>query len=281
MRRTTGPVCSTRPPGYLIYPERIAAPKAFIASHLDVDLDLDRLAVVLPAVVGGVVGMGPPTQFGVRSAHPLHEQHTYPTLVLQNEISRLGRACRRQAPAPRLRVVSVVGPAAPGRGLQDHPQLSIGGQGFGRQRVDLVLCRTIGIDGVQRMRLQAGLGDGHRLVCGWFLPGEQFNRAPNYSAVLLFVPGDPRAHPPVLQRVEDGFQVQRPSSLGERFLVIPVELLAVFRVQRGANFAGRGARPRQWRQGWVVRRGRRAGHGHTIARTNRPQIPDAKTTTSG
>jgi hypothetical protein len=39
----------------------------------------------------------------------------------------------------------VVGPPAPGRGLQDHPQLGEGGQGFGRQRVDLVLGRTVGL----------------------------------------------------------------------------------------------------------------------------------------
>lgn len=115
------------------------------------------------------------------------------------------------------------------------------------------------------MRLQAGLGDGHRLICGRLLPGEQFNRPPNYPAVLLFVPRDPRAHPPVLQHVEDTLQVQRPSSLGQRLLVIPVELVTVFRVQRGANLAGLGARSRQRRQGWVVRRGRRAGHAHTIS----------------
>jgi hypothetical protein len=77
-----------------------------------------------------------------------------------------------ERPYRALRVISVVGQPAPGRGLQDYPQLGVGGQGFGRQRVDLVLCRTVGIDGVQLMRLQAGLGDGYRLVCGWLLAGE-------------------------------------------------------------------------------------------------------------
>jgi hypothetical protein len=110
-----------------------------------------------------------------------------------------------ERPHRALRVISVVRPPAPGRGLQDHPQLGVGGQGFGRQRVDLVLCRTVGLDGIQVMGLQTSLSDSHRLVCGWLLPSEQFNRTPHYPAVLPFVPGDPRARPPVLQHIEDAF----------------------------------------------------------------------------
>jgi len=86
--------------------------------------------------------------------------------------------------------------------------------------------------------LQPHLGDRHRFVSGRLVAVEQLERAPDDPAVILLVPGDPRAQPPVLHRVVEAVEVQGPPRLGERVLVVPIELVVVLRVQRRSDLAG-------------------------------------------
>ena len=63
--------------------------------------------------------------------------------------------------------------------------------------------------------LQPRLGDRHRFVSDRLVAVEQLERKPDDPTVILLVPGDPRAQPPVLHRVVDAVEVQGPPRLGE------------------------------------------------------------------